>query len=476
MYARVSTREQAREGYSIEHQISKLKAYFELNGWNNTEVFADEGFSAKDLDRPKLKELINLIKENKIERVGTLAVDRMSRNMIDMLNFIEMCEEHDTTFVCPTINFDTSTPVGRMVLHILSAFAEFQRRMIADSVKSNMDNIVENKGLYLTVPPFGYSIDKSTGRLEIVEEEAYWIKKMAEKFVAGEGYRDIARWLNENNVKTKRSNNWSPASVKNILTNEIYTGVTLWNRRYYDKKGKLRYREKSKWIVHEDTHEEIFTPKMWEEINKRVKEINSMTSNNRTIKEKAQSKNRPKYNLSGMLYCGYCNSKMTTRKYSSKGPNKDKRIFVCSNYQKNGRCKFNYIFLEKADKDSTTLINYLKKINQHPNKNLNYNTKNHKKIQRLKKLQSQALEHNMKLINEKFTRQLKAYENGIINLEELNQAKNRLKKEQNVIENRYKFSINNSHKILSTIFYEIKVMENQITSYKLNPNYFTISK
>ncbi len=395
-----------------------------------------------------------------------------------MLNFIEMCEEYGTSFVCPSINFDTSTPVGSMVLHILSAFAEFQRKMIAENVKSNMDNLVETKDRYLTLPPFGYRLNKNTGKLEIVEEEAYWIRKMAEKFLDGEGYRKIARWLNENEVKTKRNNPWSATAVKTILKNDIYTGVTTWNRRYYNKKGKIKYRDKSKWIVKENTHQRILAPKTHEKIIDLIEKnesINRQKSNN-TNQKQGQREN-PSHKLSGLLYCSYCGSKLTSRKYSSKGPKKDKKIFVCSNYQKKGNCSFNYIFVSEAE--SIVFEITLKLITKELQKKIqelkeSLDSKTNLDNLEINKTLTQAYNKQVKTIEEKFQRSIKAYENGAIDIDDLKKAKIRLEKEIQQIERKYLTSTKIFHRIFTELFHYIEVKEGKITVCKLNPDNITL--
>ena len=94
----------------------------------------------------------------------------------DMLQFVELCEDHGTAYVCAALNFDTGTPIGRMVLQILAAFAEFERSMISTRVKSNMLDISKKHGRYLASPPFGYEFDEHKN-LVIVPEEAEWIRR-----------------------------------------------------------------------------------------------------------------------------------------------------------------------------------------------------------------------------------------------------------------------------------------------------------
>lgn len=409
LYVRVSTDEQAREGQSISTQIDKLMAYTKFQGWQNVQVFADEGESAKDMNRPEMKRLIALVKNRKVSVVATMAVDRLSRNLLDMLQFVELCENHGAAYVCASLNFDTSTPIGRMVLQILAAFAEFERAMIASRVKSNMFEIADKKKRYMAVPPFGYQYDEHRN-LVVVPEEAEWVIKSADMFISGYGYRAVAKMLNETGIKTKKGSTWIASSVRAVLTNELYVGQLIWNRRFYDKEGKMHWRDPVDWIVRENAHPPILTLEQWDKINERI-----------TRKMPKGGERQAKYRLTGMLHCAFCGSKMASRRYGSKGPHKERYIFVCSDYQKNGRCRFNYIFIDEAE---PAVYNVLQSLAEGmidiSDKDLN------------KAAESREQEFNRReaSIDQKFQRQIQAYENGLISDRDLKIARDRIEKER----------------------------------------------
>ena len=406
LYVRVSTDDQAREGWSIDAQIEKLTSYAKFQGWVNVEVFADEGESGKDMRRPQMERLIKLIKAKKISTVCTIAVDRLSRNLLDMLQFIDLCERHSTAYVCPALNFDTSTPIGRMTLQILASFAEFERAMISVRVKDTMLSISTNKKKFLSVPPYGYKFDDNKN-LIIEPEKAEWIKTMVDYFIEGHGYRAVAKMLTERGVKTNRGYDWTSSSVRWTLTNEIYVGRTLWNRRYYNKEGKAQWREPEQWIVNGDTHPAILTSDQWEAIQKRL-----------TRKMPRGGQATIKYKLSGLLKCAYCGSKMTGRRYNNRG---EERIYVCSSYQKNGGCKFNHIFTLKCEEvvckflDSLTLDTYEPQILS-PSE--------------IKKDYESEFIKRENLISQRMQRQLMAFEEGLLSLDDLRIAKERVEKER----------------------------------------------
>lgn len=413
LYIRVSTEEQAREGYSIDTQLNKLTAYSEFNGWQNVIAFVDDGESAKDMNRPEMKRLINFIKKGTVATVATLTVDRLSRNLLDMLQFIELCEKHGTAYICATLNFDTSTPIGRMVLQILAAFAEFERSMIATRVKSNMIDIAQKRKRYLAVPPFGYVFDENKN-LAPVDKEAEWIRKAADMFIAGHGYRAVSKWLNECGIRTRKGKLWCSSSVRQMLTNELYIGKLIWNRRYYDKNGKMQWRDPSEWVVCENAHPPILNMEQWNAIQKRI-----------TRRMPRGGQKQAKYRLSGLMRCGFCGAPMVSRRYGNKGPHRDKFIFVCQSYQKEARCQFNYIFIGDAEKAVYETIEELAEgyINIPEDDMINA---------------SRSLEEEFArreaTIDMKFQRQIQAYENGLIGERDLLLARERVEKERQLLQ------------------------------------------
>jgi site-specific DNA recombinase len=413
LYARVSTEEQAREGQSIENQIDRLTAYAKFQGWQNVQVFADYGESAKSMDRPEMQRLIKLIKRNKVAVVATMAVDRLSRDLLDMLQFVQLCEEHGAAYVCAALNFDTGTPIGRMVLQILAAFAEFERSMIAARVKSNMTDIAQKQKRYMAMPPYGYELDEHKN-LVVVPEEAQWVKQIADRFIAGHGYRKIASWLNELGVKTRKGNQWYSSTIRQILTNETYTGSLVWNRRYIDKAGKHIWRDPSEWIVHENAHPAILSEEQWAEIQKRIK---------RRMPKGGEK--QMKYRLSGLLRCGECGQAMVSRQYGNKGPHRDRRIYVCSGYQKSGTCRFHYVFMDEIEQDVYEALEaFAGGMIDIPASAL----------EKAAEAREEEFKRRLAAIDQKFQRQIQAFENGLISERDLRIARQRVEKERELLE------------------------------------------
>ena len=110
------------KGESIKNQIDACREYAEKRNWNTIEYF-DEGFSGKDTDRPGFQSLLKDIEQKKIDHVIFYKLDRISRKMLDILEFIEKTNGFGVGFVSITESFDTTTPLGRAMVHIAATFA-----------------------------------------------------------------------------------------------------------------------------------------------------------------------------------------------------------------------------------------------------------------------------------------------------------------------------------------------------------------
>jgi len=124
LYVRVSTDKQKEEGYSIDAQKNGLEALCIAKNFGRPELYSDAGFTGADMNRPELARLISDIKNNKVSKVIIYKLDRLSRNLRDTMYLIEdVFLPHNVDFISLTENLDTSTPLGRAMIAILSAFA-----------------------------------------------------------------------------------------------------------------------------------------------------------------------------------------------------------------------------------------------------------------------------------------------------------------------------------------------------------------
>ena len=133
LYVRVSTQEQAKEGYSIGEQLDRLRKYCEAKDWIIYREHTDPGYSGGSTDRPGLKALIKDVQSKRVDKIVVYKLDRLSRSQKDTLWLIEdVFLTNNVDFVSMTENFDTGTPFGRAMIGILSVFAQLEREQIKE--------------------------------------------------------------------------------------------------------------------------------------------------------------------------------------------------------------------------------------------------------------------------------------------------------------------------------------------------------
>ena len=146
LYIRVSTQEQAKEGYSIGEQTERLEKYAQAHGWTVFKKYTDPGYSGANMQRPALKQLIQDAKSHKFEKVIVYKLDRLSRSQKDTLMIIEdILLKNDVDFVSMNENFDTSTPFGKAMIGILAVFAQLEREQIKERMKISTWTILHRK-------------------------------------------------------------------------------------------------------------------------------------------------------------------------------------------------------------------------------------------------------------------------------------------------------------------------------------------
>lgn len=225
IYARVSTEEQANEGFSIHAQKDKLTKYAELNDWVITDYYVDDGISGKNLtERPEVTRLIEDVKSGKINNVLVYKLDRLTRSVKDLIYLIELFDKHNCTFNSQTEKIDTSNAVGRMFVKIIGIFAEFERENLAERVTFGYEQKTKEGNYTNTNGVFGYDYIVGKGILEVNVLESYYVKKIYEWYLQGDSMIKIANRLRDENVPTKRGGRWNQSTINSILNNPLYIG------------------------------------------------------------------------------------------------------------------------------------------------------------------------------------------------------------------------------------------------------------
>ena len=144
LYIRVSTRYQIDKD-SLPFQKQKLIDYCEFMGIKDYEVYADEGFSGKNTDRPSFQRMMSELRNGDISHIIVWKVDRISRNLLDFAAMYTELKKYRVTFVSMNEQFDTSSAIGEAMLKIILVFAELERNMTSERVTSIMLNRAEHR-------------------------------------------------------------------------------------------------------------------------------------------------------------------------------------------------------------------------------------------------------------------------------------------------------------------------------------------
>ena len=288
IYVRVSTTNQAEEGYSIDEQKDKLKSYCQIKDWNVYKVYTDGGFSGSNTERPALEKLIKDAKNKKFDTVLVYKLDRLSRSQKDTLYLIEeIFIKNGIEFLSLQENFDTSTPFGKAMIGLLAVFAQLEREQIKERMQlGKLGRAKSGKSMMWARTSYGYDYHRDTGAMTINELEAIAIRDIFESYLNGMSVTKIRDMLNDKYPKTP---NWHYRIVRGILANPVYCG-------YNQYKGH----------VFLGNHEPIITE---EAFNKTQEELKIRQQ---TALEKFNPRPfRAKYMLSGIAQCGYCGAPLS---------------------------------------------------------------------------------------------------------------------------------------------------------------------
>lgn len=281
LYIRVSTEAQAEEGYSVGAQSVKLRAFCEMRGIARFENFVDGGWSGSNLDRPEMGRLIRAANAGEVERVVVYKLDRLSRSQKDTLYLIEdVFLPNGVDFVSINENIDTSSPYGRAMIGILSAFAQLERENIFLRTRMGMVERVK-QGYWMGGGklPFGYDYDRETGVL-VPNRDAEIVQEMYRLYLSGWSAGSIAALYGFA----------SDRMVTQILKRRLNTGVIEYKGETYPGRHEP--------LVSEETYERTL----------------------RMMRERSFHPGTPgKYLLTGLLECGCCGAKMRYQKWGKAG-------------------------------------------------------------------------------------------------------------------------------------------------------------
>lgn len=352
IYCRVSTDEQAEFGYSIDEQKRLLEEWCKANDYIIYKCYSDRGISGKNIkDRPALKELLSDAKEGKFDMVISWKINRVSRKLEDVLKIVNILEKNNITFKSYSEPFETDTPAGRMQFQMMALIGEFERGTIAQNVKMGM--IAKAKsGNWCGGRVLGYDLvpnnspeeeKKGKNKLEINEKEAEIVRFIFNEYSKGKGYKAITNKMNKLGYKTKKGNNFSVGSIRDILTNPVYIGEIRYNvRQNWSEKRRRNINPNP--IRVKGKHEAIIDRELWDKVQLILE----------SKKGKPSRIYDGEYPLTGILRCPKCGAGMViSRTTNTLADGTKKRIayYCCGNWKNKGTsvCNSNTIRVDKAN-------------------------------------------------------------------------------------------------------------------------------
>lgn len=381
IYIRVSTEDQAREGFSLKEQEERLRMMCSFKGYEIYDVYSDDGISAKTGNyRPNFERLKQDIIDKKCNTIVVLKLDRLTRSVLDWEYILNFLEQNDAYLDCANDDINTTNANGKMISRILTSVSQNEIEKCSERTKVGLAGAIK-EGHIPHKAPFGYKhVDKKLVPDEATKDQ---IIRMFNLYYEGHSYQSISNLYNKEKVFGRT--NWLDSTILKILQNEIYKGDFVHGKRSKNP----RY--------YENVVEPIVSKESWEECQVQKKK------NSRNYKRKEE------YLFLQKLKCPKC-SRILAGKATTKKNGTIYYYYYCHD------CK---ITIRENDivKEFDNFINDIQEYDSIVNQTLlpMIKTKlNNPKENLLKELKEQNL---------KFDRIRKAYVNGSFNLNEYNEEK-----------------------------------------------------
>ena len=217
-----------------------------INDDEEYKIYSDSGYSGKNTDRPALQELLKDIRNGTISKVIVYKLDRISRSVLDFNRLLELFKEYNVEFNSYSENLDTSSPMGRAMINIISTFAQLEREQTAERVTDNYYARAKDGRFLGGTIPFGFNKDttilngKSMPILVENKEQAQIIKYIFQLYAQSDfSLGDVQRTLNIQEIKSAKGTNWDSSKVSKILRSPLYVRADSNIYNYYKARGCL---------------------------------------------------------------------------------------------------------------------------------------------------------------------------------------------------------------------------------------------
>ena len=335
------------KGESVENQVEMCRQYifskFPDGSISDSDiaVYEDEGFSAKNTDRPRFQQMLRDMRQCSPHCLVCYRLDRISRSVSDFSALIEELNDRGILFICIKEEFDTSKPMGKAMMYIASVFAQLERETIAERVRDNMLMLARTGRWLGGTAPLGYTSEKVReiiidGRIKTVCKlkenpgELVTVDAIFDKFLEVQSVSGVSKFLISRNIRSRSGKLFSLPGIKEILQNPAYCaadrdafgyfssvnadlcfdekdctdsfGLLAYNKRDCKKKNAPR-RSADQWIIAIGRHRGHIPGRKWTAVQKIIED------NIPTGKKPAKTHNGYAL-LSGIIRCERCGSRM----------------------------------------------------------------------------------------------------------------------------------------------------------------------
>jgi site-specific DNA recombinase len=431
-YIRISTKKDSQLT-SIENQKKYLREWAGINGYNIIRYYIDVKSGAYSYLRNEMQQLREDIKNGKIKGLISKEISRTSRDIMDILELKRSLAANGAFFISIKESYDSRTDDDEFLLIIHAGLAQKERKITASRVKITQMLKAREGKTNVPSPALGYKLSEDKQHLVIDPETSKIYQFIVEKYLEGWGQLKICKYLNQKGIPAKRSDRWHTNSIRTILTNPVYLGITIYNTTTLirDSEGKRKrvMRPKSEWIVRYNTHQPLITEDKFNKIQEIIKE--------RKEKGAREWSCEKKYLLSGILYCDVCKgkiygskqvfknrkNKITGEPYASYTYVDQNRYGICDTKTKYWNMeKVNNLVIEEIKKffSDKTFIEEKVKSKQYL---FNCNTKSDSE-------QCKKLLEKLDKVNNAIKRQQEAYELEVLSLEEYKSRMSELREQK----------------------------------------------
>ena len=218
IYIRVSTEDQAREGFSLSEQEERLREFCKFKRYDIYKVYEDAGISAKNDKRPAYREMMEDVKKHKINVIVAFKLDRLTRSVYDIEKLMKTVNEYECDIDCLADESNTTTSNGRMVMRIMTSVSQNEIEKCSERTKLGMVGAIKS-GHIPTKNPIGYKREnKKLVPDPLTKDIAI---RVFDLYLEGKSHQTIANIYNKENVLGKK---WDDSMISRILSNEVYKG------------------------------------------------------------------------------------------------------------------------------------------------------------------------------------------------------------------------------------------------------------